>query len=402
MPNLLNILIVSSDKYPDGGASANRHLAYAKGLVEIGNTVTFILLAPQKNKQERFQTDGITFINAYKSNLFSRIFKKHSSLVPLPSVPEGRRQIKQRIVEKKADIVVLLDTHLWLLKPMLDLCVKHKIKILHERTEFPSVVLKRGLLGKFHLYLYGKYFLQKLDAIFVITNALKQYFTDLVNNRVRVEVINMMVDPTRFQGALSEPEFDSGYLAYCGGMEIEKDGINILIRAFGKACQILSDSNNLKLVLIGPISSSSLADRLTQIIKESGCENRVILTGRVRRDAIPNLLSHAGALALARPDSLQAEGGFPTKLGEYLATKKPVIITNTGEIGLFLKDGENAFIAEPGSVESFASKIVCLFNDYPAALRIGMNGYGLTLHEFNYLQQSVNLNNIMHTVIKNT
>ena len=48
-------------------------------------------------------------------------------------------------------------------------------------------------------------------------------------------------------------------------------------------------------------------------------------------------------LVLARPDNIQAKGGFPTKLGEYLATGNPVVVTKVGEIPNYLIDGVNAF-----------------------------------------------------------
>ena len=112
------------------------------------------------------------------------------------------------------------------------------------------------------------------------------------------------------------------------------------------------------------------------------------LPGRWHREKVPPLLNNASALALARPYNKQSEGGVPTKLGEYLATGKPVIITDTGEISLFLKDGYNAFIAKPGDIDSFSDKISEVFADYPRALVIGKNGRLLTENEFNYLEQA--------------
>ena len=75
------------------------------------------------------------------------------------------------------------------------------------------------------------------------------------------------------------------------------------------------------------------------------------------------------------------------------------IITNTGEIGQFLRDGENAFVAEPGSVDSFTEKIVRLFNNYPEAAQIGLEGRELVNIEFNYLQQAKRLNDFILTLL---
>lgn len=393
-----NIIVISSDLYPDGGASANRHLAWSRGLAEIGNSVTFILLAPQSNSSDSFLIDGVRFISVYRSNLFSKLVKSHSSLVPLPSVPRGKRLLEQVDDDCKVDNVILLDTHVWMLKPFLDLCKRRHIKVLHERTEFPLITIKRGKLGNLHYDLYKRVILQRLDGIFVITQALGGYFSEQVNDTVRVQVINMIVDPARFAVSSVNPNGDFRYIAYCGAMDIEKDGVDILIRAFGKAIQYIKGFDDLRLLLIGNVLDKQLLEQYHQIVKESGCEGRVIFTGLISRENIPGLLNHAEALVLARPESKQAEGGFPTKLGEYLATAKPVVITNTGEIGFFLQDGTNAFIAEPGSVDSFAQKLIVLFNDYRTASIVGTKGHKLVYNEFNYLQQARRLNDFINNL----
>lgn len=393
-----NIVVISSDLYPDGGASANRHLAWSRGLAEIGNSVTFILLAPQRSSQDNFTIDGVRFISVHRGNLFSKLVKNHSSLVPLPSVPKGKRLLIQVDEGSKIDIVILLDTHVWMLKPFIDVCRRRSIKVIHERTEFPLITIKRGKFGNLHYVFYKRMVLKRLNGIFVITQALSKYFSDQVNDSVPVQVINMIVDPARFMGSSDNPYGNFRYIAYCGAMDIDKDGVDILIRAFGKAIKCIQGYDDLRLLLIGSVSDKQLVEKYHQIVIESECEDRVIFTGIISRENIPGLLNNAEALVLARPNSKQAEGGFPTKLGEYLATAKPVVITNTGEIGFFLQDGENAFVAEPGSVDSFAQKLILLFNDYKEASNVGKKGHKLVYDDFNYLQQARRLNDFIRNL----
>jgi glycosyltransferase involved in cell wall biosynthesis len=44
---------------------------------------------------------------------------------------------------------------------------------------------------------------------------------------------------------------------------------------------------------------------------------------------------------------LQNRAGFSTKLGEYLASGNPVVAAGVGDIPLYLKDRENAFVYKP-------------------------------------------------------
>jgi glycosyltransferase involved in cell wall biosynthesis len=89
---------------------------------------------------------------------------------------------------------------------------------------------------------------------------------------------------------------------------------------------------------------------------------------------MPKYLCNAAVLALARPTSLQAQYGFPTKLGEYLATGRPVVVTDVGEIGKFLRDGENAYIVQPNNAEAFAAKLDYVLANYETAKRVGSKG----------------------------
>jgi glycosyltransferase involved in cell wall biosynthesis len=103
---------------------------------------------------------------------------------------------------------------------------------------------------------------------------------------------------------------------------------------------------------------------------------------------MPKILMGAQMLALSRPNNTQSQYGFPTKLGEYLATGKPVVVTKVGEIPLFLHDGENAFMANPDDVNDFANKLIEVARDYPVALKVAQKGKELAYTEFSSKVQS--------------
>lgn len=78
---------------------------------------------------------------------------------------------------------------------------------------------------------------------------------------------------------------------------------------------------------------------------------------------------------------------FSTKLGEYLALKKPVIITNIGEAMNYLNE-TNAYIVEPGDPQLIANNIISIINNKEKSKRIAENAYQLTLKEFNSTYQT--------------
>ena len=63
------------------------------------------------------------------------------------------------------------------------------------------------------------------------------------------------------------------------------------------------------------------------------------------------------------------------------------MVTNVGEIGLFLEDNKNAFISEPDSAEKFSQKLRQALL-HKNTHQVGIEGKKLVYNEFNYLTQA--------------
>ena len=109
------------------------------------------------------------------------------------------------------------------------------------------------------------------------------------------------------------------------------------------------------------------------------------------------MLIQSSILVLPRPSSKQGEGGFPTKLGEYLATSNPVITTTVGEIPLYLKDNVNAFLIEPDNLTALVDKICFIINNPDFAKEVAKNGCETAKENFDGIKRSFE---ILETLIK--
>ena len=98
---------------------------------------------------------------------------------------------------------------------------------------------------------------------------------------------------------------------------------------------------------------------------------------------MPILLKSSKILALARPDNLQAKYGFATKIGEYLMTGRPAVLTRVGAVEDFLKDKHDCILAEPDNVDDFAEKLLWTIDNYEEAENIGKRGRETALGCFN-------------------
>ena len=378
----MKLLFISSEQYPNGGAAVNRHLAYAKGLEELGHHVSFILLNKQQWKDGQLVEGNIEFLQpAFPDS--SPQSKTGRLTFLLKSIRDAKRKIFAESNKAEPLSVILLDTDIVVLIPLLNYCKKLDIRVYHERTEYPDVVTGKALLKRVKLFIYLKWVVGRFNGIYVINQALRRYFLEITNGRLEVWVVNMIVDPSRFNCPERTSDSET-VISYCGTLQGDKDGVPILVRSFAL---IASEFPRTRLQLIGSLKDPSTKAQLLTLIKECGVESRVLLTGAVTREKIPELLCNSDILALSRPANKQAEGGFPTKLGEYLATGKVAVVTAVGEIPRFLTDQKNAFIAEPDSAEKFAEKLKeALLSE--ERVKIGLEGRKLVFDEFNYLAQA--------------
>jgi glycosyltransferase involved in cell wall biosynthesis len=103
---------------------------------------------------------------------------------------------------------------------------------------------------------------------------------------------------------------------------------------------------------------------------------------------VPDYLASCDILVLARKNSQYAQAGFPTKLGEYFATEKPVIMTNVGDITNYFTDGKELMIAEADNPDSVAKKIIYLIEHNEESVKIAKNGRKWAEENLDYINNS--------------
>ena len=85
-----------------------------------------------------------------------------------------------------------------------------------------------------------------------------------------------------------------------------------------------------------------------------------------------------------RPKSKQDYYGFSTKLGEYLASGTPLLLTNWGEAVNWLENGKSAYITEPEDTKALADAIVYVFTHPDESRIVGLEGQEVCRNCFDY------------------
>ena len=294
---------------------------------------------------------------------------------------------------KNYDLIYCACSDMRIIQLAMRLARKHHTPIVHERTEFPDIFYSDSAKSQKALKRYLQ-FVARFDKVFVISHPIKDYF---IENGVPVEKLHiypMIVDPHRFDG-LAKQNVGFRYMAYCGNLSNSKDGVADLLVAYGRS----KSKEKYRLMLIGAKPSSKEMKNYDEIISRYRIVENVIFRGQVNREEMPQLLTDADILLLCRPDNRQALGGFPTKLGEYLSTGNPVLVTKVGDIDKYIVDGKNGYLASPGSVKEFAEKMDYIVDHYEEAAVVGQLGRELALNEFNYSVQTRGVVKILKSLV---
>jgi glycosyltransferase involved in cell wall biosynthesis len=373
--------------FPNGPASTSRTLLYALGLQEAGARVTVLCPGPSEypdlgvlNHEVKGNRDGVEFEYACGTTVRHRHVIGQYLLVFKGMWTAARRCLSLDRAQGVDAIILYSDRSLFILFFWIvaRLC---RARYVYERCEEPfyRAVHSRSwyLASLLHTYTLYRLF----DAAFVISDHLWRYMRRRMRPGAELLKVPILVDVRQFSSLPPSPLKLDRYLAYCGSLLEEKDGVRSLLDAFAA---VSSEFPDLALVLIGDSIRASRIPAYRHYAEQLGVAERVVFTGMVARSELPAHLAHASILVLARPTSRQSEAGFPTKLGEYLATGKPVLVTRTGEIASYLTDGLDVFFAPPNDVAAFAERLRYILLHAEEAAAVGLRGREAALRHFDY------------------
>ena len=399
----LNVYLLYLGSFPIGMAQTNRIISYARGFHENNAFVKILCMKPSEdyrnvvNKRISGKYKGISFKYSSKETIKSKYFlgRRFQNFFGLFN---GLYLIYKDHKKRKIDAIIFTSTSFWVEFNIYILTRILKITYLKEESEYPYIYFRKGLTRKLSLKLYEKFNYKLYDGLLIISKDLIGYLQTKIRKKASILHVPMTVDFERFKNVAINRELVKTNITYIGTLNFRKDGVDILIKAFAK---IVEKYKNIKLCLIGYPESNEIEVLIHNLIKDLNLNNKVILKGRVDSNLIPQLLLESKILVLARPSSLQAQGGFPCKLGEYLATANPVVITDVGEISNYLEDGKSAFIAKSDSVDSFAEKLTYVLEHPKLANEVGIRGKKVALESFNNYKQTQDIINFISQLNNN-
>jgi len=388
----MKILLFLNDPYPIGMANTNRMHLYAKGLLELGNDVLVLIPKPFEragkinNPKAEGVFEGVRFKYAYKSTVRSNSFI-------------GRRMHDLAslfnsffyLIYFKPEIILFISPsfiHIILIKFY---SIFKNVKLIREKSEVPfyhkehiSRIKKLRIKAEFNMF----------DGLTVITDELKAFFQKDLSLNLKILVVPIIVNISKQNLNRINTDNTKLSLVYTGSLIDHKDGILLIIRSYAKIIKHYPES---QLIMTGDIDHSPDKAKIYRLLEDLNIVDKVVFTGYISKKELSEITSCASVLLLAKPNYRQNRYNMATKIGEYLLTGRPVVLSSVDPACNYLEHKKDALIAEP-EVNSFTKEIKFVLDNPEKASQIGPKGKETALASFNSKIHISRINNFLRSI----
>jgi glycosyltransferase involved in cell wall biosynthesis len=373
-----NYILITSSNFPNGGPSASYLNLFCKGLKLNGCTVRVLLikgfafrgyssLGSKHNTTEYgVPFTFLGFINRPK-NIFLKLFDELISISRLVwfllSIIKQRKNLTLLIYNNDFQF----NMPIYLIGSIFNFNLVTFISEYFDSSQHKNMLIRK--VRQLSFMLNFKYINKLSDKLIVFSYFLRDKYIGMGFSQSNIYVQPNLTDFDYWFVENSEVKYTLGY----SGSPTLNDGLMDLF----KAVSILRCKNiNINLLIIGDsIFGDSLIPSLAENALALGILENVKFTGLVDSDNVKGYLSECKILTITRLSNTQTQAGFPTKLGEYYAAKKAILVTNFGDIGCYFQDGIDIVIAESGNPEAIAHKIEWMLKNDDKIEHISRQGY---------------------------
>jgi len=182
-------------------------------------------------------------------------------------------------------------------------------------------------------YYFGKNVILKRASFFIsISTALKTYLASYGKPVIIIPGFERFIHPANRPSPQANVK-----LLYIGSL-IERDApgaLNLVVN------EVLHHHKNVEVKFIGRYGASVDGKKFVEALQQV-YGNQINSLGEVREENMEEEMQNADIIILCRKDSLEERCAFPTRLAEYLALGKAILVSPIGDIPLYLTDGADA------------------------------------------------------------
>lgn len=385
-------------EFPEGMAPTTRILAYSKGLVD--NNVEVQIYSFKrifKDEIHSIKKWGVVngakysylhFFNSYgrKSKIFRIVDEIILRIKLIYNVWKSNRKKPFDCFFISFDDNHSFSAYLKIIKVL-------NIPLIFVADEFPIPIrdMMKDEVPDDTLAKY-RYHHKSFSARILMSNALKDFYDKQIFPKPTF-ILNTIIDASRFKEQIQCDNSGKPYICYMGNMDLRKDNVQNIIEAFS---MIKNEFPEIELHLYGVPNKEHLS-YLKEKIKFFNLVDRIIFKGKASYTDVPRILKDAIILVNSQPITKRAQGGFPTKLGEYLLSSKPSVFTDSGDISFYIENGKHAFIVEPENPIVYSKTLKYILENYTEALSIAKEGEKYIRENFDAKRQTNELTKFLES-----
>lgn len=372
----MKVFIITKEPFPNGMAAVNRIKAYSKALIGKGIDCEVLIYTRTEiygNKVRNTEGLGVVENIPFRYMKGTPLRESNVLIRKWNDIMDYHRLYGYlRMTLKPGDCVLAYGRDLKS-KKLIELTKSKGANYFQELCELPFGTSREtsktiGQRAKFE-----RKIMPKLDGMIAISDALMKYAKKHCNEGCNIFKIPILVDFPKYDMQDRSAESPTPYIFHSGTLYEQKDGFLSMLRAFGKVVNQLPFE--VKFISTGKPDGTTHEQEIKNIIGEYGLENRVIFTGYLSDEKLKEYLSKASFVIINKLTTQQNTYCFSTKLGEYMAASKAILITNVGEAMNWLTHGEDAYIIPPNDVDKLADAMKVMFENPELRAKLGKNAH---------------------------
>lgn len=254
-----------------------------------------------------------------------------------------------------------------------------------------AVSKNNNYLHRLNAFLFDKIATRMVKKVMPISNAIAKELL-LFKKEKDVFLLPVLTD-YEFISNISPQKNFSDYFLYCGNIGYI-DVINFILDSYRDFLQKSSCNRAVELHLVIHGDKSEIKRLKINCLSNHVFQNVKFFSDLSYNELIQKYKS-AHALLIPLRETIQDQARFPHKIAEYLASGRPIITNNWGEVSFYLKNKENALVAEKYDVESYSELMSFSIANRIEIDKMGFQGQLLCKEKFDYKNYGDKLSNFI-------
>lgn len=387
------VFIASSIGFPNGMAGTERVKLLARSLIETGNSVNLLHFKVSEwppfihNFESKGNYYGIDFEYTTGTTIRAEKFINRRA-IELKGVLAGLKRLRELNKNGQLDIAYFYGGVLSL-SPLriiiLEFLKSLKVPVIMDLCERPwSLATSQSFLER---HISPFYSVNGAVAIskFLYDWAIRE--KDISGRLVNLLQVPILINIHEYED-INPPQRSQPTVLYAASAGYDVS-FKFVMDAMG---HVWNKVPNCELHITGIEPSKITSKYLIEEISGRFNNGNIKLLGYLSRKELHYALASSTVLLCPLFNDVRSQARFPTKIGEYLRARRPLVTNNVGELNHYLKDGVNAMVCDPDDSYIYSKKIVELLKNRKLSDKIGETGWKTAKDFFHYSVYGPSLN----------